>query len=511
MKISKKQNLINLIANIFALIVQFAINFFVVPKTIKSLGTEAVGYVNLSADIVTYFSVITIIFNSVAGRFITLEITRNNYKKASEYINSVLLANGIISAAIALFGAFFIPFIDSFLKISPQYLGEVKLTFLITWLSSIISIMSSVFTVGTFANNKLNVNAYRNIASYLIRIAVIVILFGFLPIKVYFMPLATLASTVFLAIANYNLTHRYLPDLKIDLKLARKSSIREIASSGIWMSFISLSGILMRNVDSVLANLLFDQQAMGNLSSARTVPNAVSLIIGTIGTMFTPTFIALYSKNRHKDLVNEAKTSIRINGLIILVPVAGFIAFSKQFYSLWLDGVDEKTINLIAMLSTLTIIQAFFNSQTYALSQLSVVVNKLKLPVFVSFGIGIVNIIVELILGKTTDLGVIILVLPSLVLISSRYVLFNSWYAAKIIGAKPKEFYLTVLRTSLPIPLLIWLFSLVASHFVIDSWLKLIAAGGVCGIIGYIIAAVIVIPVKEIKPIINTLKSRIKK
>ena len=163
MKVSKKQNFVNIISNILALIVQFAINFFVVPKIIKNLGTEAIGYVNLSTDIVSYFSIITIIFNSVAGRFITLEINNDNYKKASEYINSVLMANAVICSAIALFGAIFIPFVDRFLNISPNYLGEVKITFIITWFSSIISIMTSVFTVGTFAKNKLNVNAYRNI------------------------------------------------------------------------------------------------------------------------------------------------------------------------------------------------------------------------------------------------------------------------------------------------------------------------------------------------------------
>ena len=128
MKVSKKQNFVNIISNILALIVQFAINFFVVPKIIKNLGTEAIGYVNLSTDIVSYFSIITIIFNSVAGRFITLEINNDNYKKASEYINSVLMANAVICSAIALFGAIFIPFVDRFLNISPQYLGEVKIT-----------------------------------------------------------------------------------------------------------------------------------------------------------------------------------------------------------------------------------------------------------------------------------------------------------------------------------------------------------------------------------------------
>lgn len=186
MRTNKKQNFLNIISNLFALVIQFAINFFVVPKIVNNLGTEAVGYVNLSNDIVGYFSIVTVVFNSVAGRFISIEINNNNYSKASEYLNSVILANGIICSAIALFGAFFIPNIDSVLNISANYLNEVKITFLLTWITSIVSIMASVFTIGTFATNKLDINAVRNIISYLVRITIIIALFSFLPLKVYF-------------------------------------------------------------------------------------------------------------------------------------------------------------------------------------------------------------------------------------------------------------------------------------------------------------------------------------
>lgn len=507
---NKKQNFLNIVSNLFALIIQFAINFFVVPKIVNNLGTEAVGYVNLSNDIVGYFSIVTVVFNSVAGRFISIEINNNHYSKASEYLNSVILANAVICSAIAIFGAFFIPNIDSVLNISAYYLNEVKITFMLTWITSIVSIMASVFTIGTFATNKLNINAVRNIVSYLVRITIIIALFAFLPLKVYFLPIATLASTVFLAVANINITKKYLPELKINLKLARKNSIKEIAASGIWMSFTSLSNILMRNIDTLLANVLFNQTMMGNLSTARTVPNAVTTIINSIGTVFTPTFVSLYAQNKHQDLVNEAKNSIRINGLIIIVPVSGFIAFSRPFYNLWLPNVDKETLSLIIFLSTITIIQAYFNSTTMALAQLSVVVNKLKMPVLISFGVGVLNLIIELLLAKFTDIGIAILVVPSTIIMCLRYVIFNSWYAAKIINTKSKYFYKTILRTLLPIPLLLAFFYFVSTMLTLNSWVKLISAAVVCGIIGYAVSAVIIIPKKEIKNILSKIKNKIK-
>lgn len=511
MRIDKKQNFINLFSNLFALIVQFTVNFLVVPKIIKDIGTEAIGYTNLSNDIVSYFTIITVIFNSVAGRFITIELNKNDTQKASAYLNSVLFANGIISMLIAVFGTVFIPIIDRFIKISPEYLGEVKLTFVITFLTSILSLMVSVLSIGTYATNKLNVNAYRNIFSYLIRLVMIFILFTFFPVKVYFMPLASLGSTVFLAIANFNLTKKYLPELKFNLKLAKFSMIKELSHSGIWMSVIVLSGILMRNVDTLLSNYFFNQEIMGNLSTARTIPNAIAAIVNSIGTVLTPTFVALYSKKEQAKLLAEAKNSIRINGLLLMVPISGFIAFMRPFYNLWIgNSVSKETMDMLIVLSTIIVIQSYFDASTMAIAQLSIVTNRLKATSFVSVLVGIVNIVVEIVLLKTTDLGIIVLALPTTILVCLRFILFNPWYAAHIINENPKHFYLTLLRTSVPIPILIFGFSLVEKSLVLNSWVKLIGVAGVCGIIGYIVSAVIVLPKKELTNLISKATSKIK-
>lgn len=507
----KKQNFLNITSNVLALVVQFAINFFVVPKIINRFGTEAIGYVNTSFDIVSYFNVFTVIFNSVAGRFISIEINNSNTKKATEYLNSVLVANSVIAAIMIFAGAIFIPNVDSFLNVTPAYLNEVKITFLLTWVSSLVSLLTSVFTVGTYVKNRLDLNALRNIISYILRAIAIVLLFTCLPMKIYFMPAATLISTVFLAVANYSLTRKLIPDIKLNLKYAKWKSIKEIGSSGIWMSITSLSGILIRGFDNFLANVLFDQHAMGDLATSRTIPNAITVIINTIGTMFTPTFVYYYSKGKTDDIIEQAKKSIKVNGLLLLVPVSGFIAFATPFYSLWLKTSDTQVINTVVMLSSLTVIQAYFNSSTAALAQLSVVTNKLKLPVFVSLGAGLLNIAAVLIIAKTTNLGVITLAVTSTIIMSARYVFFNSWYAAKVLNTNAKQFYKTLFRTLLPIPILLGIFFFISTNIVFNNWIKLLVICGICGIIGYGISAVIIFPIKDIKAILLELKRKIKK
>lgn len=507
----KKQNFLNIASNVLALVVQFAINFLVIPKIINRFGTEAVGYVNTSFDIVSYFNVFTVIFNSVAGRFISIEINKSNMKKATEYLNSVIVANSAIAALMVFAGAVFIPNVGAILKVTPQYLDEVKLTFLVTWISSLVALLSSVFTVGTYVKNRLDLNAIRNIISYILRAIAIVLLFTCLPMKIYFIPLATLISTVFLAITNYSLTRKLIPDIKLNLKYAKWKSIKEIGASGIWMSITSLSGILTRGLDNFLANILFDQHAMGNLATSRTIPNAITVIINTIGTLFTPTFVYYYSKGKTSDIIEQAKKSIKVNGILLLVPVSGFIAFATPFYSLWLKTSDAQTIKTVVLLSSLTVIQAYFNSSTAALAQLSVVTNKLKLPVFVSLGAGVLNIIAVLIVAKTTNLGVITLAVTSTIIMSARYVFFNSWYAAKVLNTNSKQFYKTLLRTLLPIPLLLGSYFLISTHLVLNSWAKLICVCAVCGVFGYALSAVIIFPIKDLKSLLKALISKIKK
>lgn len=508
MKNSKQQNFLNIISNLLSLVMQFAINLIVVPKIIKDLGSEAIGYVNVSIDVVGYFSVIKIVFNSVASRFIAIEIVNNNYKKANDYLNSVLVANTVICIIMIFAGFLIIPNIDSLINITPIYVNEVKITFVLTWCTSIINVMSAVLSIGTYVTNRLNVDAVRNILSNLFKLVCIIILFSFLPLKVYFMPIATLASTIFLAAANLKLTKKYLPDLKFNFRLATKKSIKEIAASGIWMSFTSLSSILMRGMDNLIANLMFDQVAMGNLSIARTIPNAITTVINTLSGIFTPTFVDYYSRGDKQGLIKKAKNTISINGYIMLVPVSGFIAFSKPFYNLWLNGEGKEAIDIIIIMSIITVIQAYLNSTTCALSSLFIVTNKLKATVLVDFITGLINVILAVILASITNIGVIALTIANTLMMSVRYLLFRPWYTAKIIGAKASSFYLIILRTLLPAPILIAVFTFVSKQIVFDSWFKLIIVCGICGIIGYAFSAIIVFPKNEFKNLFKAVKTK---
>lgn len=482
----KKQTYKNIVMNVMAFCVQFFISLYISPIIVSKVGASAYGFIGLANDFVSYASVLATVFNSVASRFIANAFYKKDYERANNYFNSLIVANIIISGILGFAGIILVPNLNYLLSIPINLMIDVKLTFALIFVSYIVSLVTLVFTTSTFVINRTDIQGIRNIINYVVRFAFIVIFLNFISIKIYWVALATLISSVVVAVMNVNLTKRLTPELSIDLQHANKKYAYELARSGFWMAFSSVSVILMRGLDLMFANILIGDYEMGLLSIARTMPNNVTNIISTIAPIFTPVFLSFYAKNDIYGLIANVKKTISMMALILFVPICGFIVYSYDFYCLWQKSLNESELMLVTILSCITVIQAFFNSTTATMAQLSVVVNKLKMPVFISLGCGILNILTVLILIKTTSLGIYAIVISSTVIIVLRYVLFNSIYAAKILKQSVFCFFSAVFKTWLSIPVLLGMMFLFRAIFPVHSWIELTRNAVVCGCIGYV-------------------------
>jgi len=487
----KRQNIRNLLLNIIAFIVQFAISFYISPVIVDGVGASAYGFIGVANDFVSYASIIATVFNSVASRFIANSFYKGDYKKANSYFNSLIATNIVISAVLAIISVVLIPLLDRILTIPEALVLDVQITFALVFASYIVSLLTLVFTTSTFITNRTDINGVRNIIQYVIRFALIVLFLNFVSIKIYWVAFATLIATVVVAFMNIGLTKRLTPELSINIRKAKKKYVVELAISGSWMALTSISSILLRGLDLTIANMMIGDYEMGILSIARTMPNNITSIISVLAPLFTPAFIAWYAKDKIEELVRNVNDSIKTMAIILFVPICGFIVFSHDFYTLWQDSLNQEEILLITILSVVTVIQAIFNSTTSTMAQLSVVANKLKLPVFVSLGCGIISIVTELLLLRYTDLGLYGIVIPTTIVMVLRYVLFNSWYAGYCLNKSCIPFVVVTLKTWLSIPLLIAFMIFIRNMMPINSWMDFLIDIIVCGFVGYILMILI--------------------
>lgn len=508
---NSKQMTINMLAAVVSFSINVGINFFLTPYLVKELGTEAYGFIGLANNFVQYASIVTAALNSMAGRFISIEYHKGEIDKASRYFSSVLVANGVIAMVMLLAGAIVTLTLECFLNISPDLVNSVKITFALTFLTFVVSVITAIFTTAAFVRNKLYINSIRDIISNSLKLILVIGLFSFLPAQLYFLALATLASGIFLLITNITVKKKILPEVKIKPSLFSFKLVKNILSAGVWCSVGYLCNALNTGLDLLICNITISATMMGLLSVAKTIPHCIDNLITTISNIFTPRFTILYAKGEKDKLVSENKFSTKVLSFIMTVPLAGFMAFGYDFYTLWQPTKTPEEIQIIQTLSVLACISFLCTCHSKTLYSMFTVCNKLKPSVLISFGSGVLNVILVLILVNFTDLGVYAIAGVSSVLISIKALTFVPLYTAHILKVKPTTYYSSIIRGWICF-FVVLIFFMGINHFVtIGNWLTLIVACGASALVGYVISVPLIFSKKEMGKLKTTVMKKLKK
>lgn len=518
-KVSEKQMSINVIASLVSFMVTTGINFFLTPYLTKELGTEAYGFIGLANNFVQYATVITSALNSMAGRFISLAYHRGEKEKASKLFSSVLVADLVIATVMLAAAGILTYFIDSILVIPAStatvtdLVKNVKITFAITFLTFVISVITAVFTTAAYVKNRIDINSIRDIISNLIKVAVIFLFISFGKIKLYTLASATLASGIFLLIANVGVKKKILPDVEVSLKKFRSDLVKMLIAAGVWMSLAQLSNTFLSGLDLLICNLTLGAGLMGILSIAKTIPHSISLLISTLANVFAPHYTILYAKGKISELAEEIKFTSKIVSYILTVPLTGFMVFGYEFFMLWQSGKSSDEIMMIQILSVLTCIQYLFTAHTQCLTMLNSVCNKMKLPVLVALFVGIFSTGSVLLILNFTDVGsngVYFIAGISSLLMSLRAILFIPLYSAYLLKQQKTTFYPPIIRGWIAFFVLCIIFCGVESFVELRSWISLILVCGSCGILGYLIIFPIMFSKDERKKIISKILKKMK-
>lgn len=506
----KKRLLVNLISNIISFILQMAINFILTPIIVEKVGDAAYGFIGLANNFVSYANIFTIVINSMASRFITLELTRGKEEEANKYYSSVLILDVLMSLVVAIASAIVIFNLHSILNIPTELTIDVKITFIIAFINLILSIMNTVYTVATFAKNRLDIDAIRNIVGNIIKAIFLIIVFSILTPKIYYITLGGLIYTLFAILVNIKITKKIAPELKYDKKLYSIDKVKILAKSGIWNSLNSLSRMLLTGLDLLIANIFVGAEAMGILSIAKTIPTSIETLLGAVANIFSPQFIILYSQHKIKELVKSVNFSLKVVGLLMIVPIAGFIAFGTEFYTLWLPTKTAQEIKQIQILSVLSLLPYLISVSNYTLSILDSTTNKLKRPVIVTMIMSIASTVTTLILLKTTNLGIYAVAGVSSIYWCIKVFLFNTINAAKNLRIKWNTFFNQFLKNLLCFSIIITMFICVNHLLVLNTWKNFMLAISVMGTVGYIVSFYILLQKNERKQIYNMINNIIK-
>ncbi|QQT25888.1 lipopolysaccharide biosynthesis protein [Sphingobacterium spiritivorum] len=483
----KRQFFINLISNLLSAFTGVGVSFFLTPYIVETLGKDAYGFFPLSSNFVMYTGIITTALNSMAARFITMSLEKKDVQKVNVYFNSVLFGNFIISGLFMLISIVFCLLIDVALDIPVPLVSDVRLLFILVFLSLIINVSSSVFSIAAFALNRLDKIAFYNFVINILKLLVTVILFYFFTPRIYFLGVVVLINAVYFFYVNYRSTRRLLPEVRISLSLFSWPAVFLLVGSGIWNSVMSLSNVINTQLDLLVANRFFNASGMGLLSLTKFVPTAIQLLLGIVVPVFLPELIKAYAAKDEIKFKSILSFSFKAVFLIVLVPLAVFFVYGEEFFHLWLPGQDYRTLYYI---SILTLIPVVINCTIDTIYHVFVITNKLRMASFWGIFISIVNLILVIILCRYSHLGIYSIPLASLITGVLSHVTFTPLYASYCLGESRWYF---LLRIANGLWGFVWLVALTylwkyLNVIAINSWLSFVANVSLIGGVLFIVS-----------------------
>ena len=496
---------------IIAFVLNVVIGFWSSPFIVAHLGTEAYGFSSLGGNFTTYMSLMTVAVNAFAARYITIAIHEKDDELASRYFTSVFYANVIIALVMLVPIGIIVMNLENIFSISSSLVPDVRIQWAILFGSWILELLFKVFSTATFVRNRLDINYRLTAVSNVLRLLVLLIMFSFFPAHVWYIGLAALICSGYVIIGHYRTKRRLLPEVRIRRQYFDWQCLKTLVVKGIWNSINQMASLLMHGFDLVITNLAVDSTSMGLYSVAQMIPNYLQSLMYTLCDLFNPNLTVSYAKGKYSEVRDGLLFAMRFNALLLLVPLLGFFVYGRDFFSLWQYSLDEQAISTVFILSTLVILPMISGVFVQPLLTINTITAKLRIPVYVNIVIGVLNIVIELILVKTTNLGVYAIAGVSSVLLLLRNYLFYPMYCARQINMPCSTFYPTILRgTAVGTVCFVFLY---ATHALVEvtSWGTLIAYALLFGLSAEGIAFVLLLDKHERTKVVQMCKEKVLK
>lgn len=493
----------NLIASLITFLLSVVISMWMTPFIIKSIGTEAYGFIPLTQNFISIMSVLTVALSSVIARFITVAIKQNDHSRVQYYFNTYLFSALILSGVLVTFFFILAIFVDKIIDVPNYLLFDVRISIIISGLLLITTYIGTVFIAAPFSANKLYITKGIEALNALVKSVLIIGLLTLLMPKIWYVNLGAFIAGLISFILNVAFFKKILPFIKINCRYFKLSYLSELLTSGIWNSIGQVGVLLFLAIDIFVANITLGAEKAGVYAAILQFPLLLRTLAGIIAGVFAPVIISHYAKKNMYALVQYANHSVKLNGLLISLPASLICGLAGALLSVWL-GPDFAQYKWLLILNAIYLI---FVLSIMPLNHIFTAVNKLKVPAIVTILLGILNLILAIILSGYTSLGLYGILIAGATALTLKNFIFVPLYSAYVTGQPYNTYFKGIFQPIIGALVTIIISIIIQRFYSIENWIDLIF-GGLFVSIFYILFSYLFLLNKEEKLLINSIINR---
>ena len=378
------------------------IPFVYTPLMLRMLGQSEYGLYSLSSSVVGYLSLLSFGFGNTVIRYISKYRHEGNKEAVERTYGFFIMLYMAMAVLVMICGIILANNVEPIFQKGLTDAEQAKMRTLVIIMagSSAIAFPLSVFTSMVVSYEKFIFRQILNVFSTVFApISNLIMLF--LGYKSVGMALASFAVQAVVLPANIYYITKHL-GIKPKFKMIEKSLFKEMVSVSFFHFLGAIVDMLFWSTDKVILGMLTSTTVVAIYNVGAHFNDMVIKLSSAITGVLAPKVTGMVVRNAGKNELTELFIRIgRVQFLIIGLISTGFIAFGRQFISLWVGNSYMEAYS-IALLTLLPLCIPLIQNTGITIL---VAQNKHQFRAVVYFIIAIANVVSTWLIVKYTNLG----------------------------------------------------------------------------------------------------------
>jgi O-antigen/teichoic acid export membrane protein len=332
---SRRQMARSIVSNWATFVFSAAVNFFVSPIVVRSLGKTQYGAWVLLVSMVGYLGLLDLGVRSAVTRYMAQFHASAQHDRAGLLYSAALRIFAIAGTMAILTSVIVALLVGHVFNVPDELIGIARVVAIIGGLNVATSLISGVFggvLIGLerfdYANSmEISVGAFRAIA------VVLALKNGHGLIT---LALIQLVATFLRGAGSVYYARRLYPELKLGVQRWDPESGQLIFKYGLTASFLHVTASLMAYGDSLVLGALLPIGMITYFAIAGNLIEYARSVVSGISQTLSPRLSALQAGGQQAALQGALMTSARLSTLVVVPIVATFIVRGHAFIALWM-------------------------------------------------------------------------------------------------------------------------------------------------------------------------------
>jgi len=318
----------------FRMLLTMGVSFYTSRVVLNTLGVEDYGIYNVVGGVIVMFGFLN--SSNATSRFLTFELGRQDYEKLKKTFSAALTVHFIIAIIILILAETVgLWFLENKLVIASERMNAARWVYQLSIISAMISTTQVPYNATIIAHERMNVYAYVEILSSLLKLGIVYLLVIGNFDKLILYAILTLSVTVIITTFYKIYCAKNFPESHYKYEWDKKIIKPMIGFSG-WTLFGNIAYVAKGQGNNMLLNIFFGVIVNAAYSIAITIQGVITNFVTNFQTALNPQITKNYANKNYGQFLNLIYKSSRLSFCIMLIPTVPVLFNVDYILKLWL-------------------------------------------------------------------------------------------------------------------------------------------------------------------------------